>query len=96
MSYRYQARITNQLRRLGGSYDWDRTAFTMDEVPFVDQFNYVTSFDDRKRSASRVPSSRPSAGYTRTVCIYRANRLVNWCVKLNTTLSNLEVLALLS
>jgi valyl-tRNA synthetase len=23
--------------------------------------------------------------------IYRANRLVNWCVKLNTTISNLEV-----
>ena len=23
--------------------------------------------------------------------IYRANRLVNWCVRLNTTLSNLEV-----
>jgi len=23
--------------------------------------------------------------------LYRANRLVNWCVKLNTTLSNLEV-----
>lgn len=23
--------------------------------------------------------------------IYRANRLVNWCVKMNTTLSNLEV-----
>lgn len=29
---RYQARITNQLRRLGGSLDWDRVAFTMDEV----------------------------------------------------------------
>jgi len=28
----YQARITNQLYRLGGSYDWDRVAFTMDEV----------------------------------------------------------------
>lgn len=28
----YQNRITNQLRRLGGSYDWDRVAFTMDEV----------------------------------------------------------------
>jgi valyl-tRNA synthetase len=28
----YQARITNQLRRLGGSYDWTRVAFTMDEV----------------------------------------------------------------
>lgn len=23
--------------------------------------------------------------------LYRANRLVNWCVKMNTTLSNLEV-----
>ena len=23
--------------------------------------------------------------------IYRANRLVNWCVRLNTTISNLEV-----
>lgn len=23
--------------------------------------------------------------------IYRANRLVHWCVKMNTTLSNLEV-----
>ena len=23
--------------------------------------------------------------------IYRANRLVNWCVQMNTTLSNLEV-----
>ncbi len=23
--------------------------------------------------------------------LYRANRLVNWCVKLSTTLSNLEV-----
>ena len=23
--------------------------------------------------------------------VYRANRLVNWCVRLNTTISNLEV-----
>lgn len=29
---RYQTKITNQLHRLGGSYDWDRVAFTMDEV----------------------------------------------------------------
>ena len=29
---RYQERITNQLRRLGGSYDWDRVAFTMNDV----------------------------------------------------------------
>ena len=30
----YQSRITNQLRRLGGSYDWNRVAFTMNEVRF--------------------------------------------------------------
>jgi valyl-tRNA synthetase len=28
----YQNRITDQLRRLGGSYDWSRVAFTMDDV----------------------------------------------------------------
>jgi valyl-tRNA synthetase len=28
----YQNRITNQLHRLGGSYDWDRVAFTMNPV----------------------------------------------------------------
>lgn len=29
---RYQHRITDQLRRLGGSCDWGRAAFTMNEV----------------------------------------------------------------
>ncbi|KAL0066865.1 valine--tRNA ligase [Marasmius tenuissimus] len=68
----YQGRITNQLQRLGGSYDWDRAAFTM--------------------------SPALSKAVVETFCrlhedgvIYRANRLVNWCVRLNTTLSNLEV-----
>jgi valyl-tRNA synthetase len=68
----YQSRITNQLHRLGGSYDWDRVAFTMDP--------------------------KLSKAVIETFCrlhedgiIYRANRLVNWCIKLNTTLSNLEV-----
>ncbi|ESK83669.1 valine-trna ligase [Moniliophthora roreri MCA 2997] len=68
----YQGRITNQLQRLGGSYNWDRAAFTM--------------------------SPSLSKAVIETFCrlhedgiIYRANRLVNWCVRLNTTLSNLEV-----
>ncbi|KAJ3564931.1 hypothetical protein NP233_g7968 [Leucocoprinus birnbaumii] len=68
----YQDRITKQLYRLGGSYDWDRASFTMDP--------------------------KLSKAVIETFCrlhedgiIYRANRLVNWCVKLNTTLSNLEV-----
>ena len=71
----YQHRITDQLRRLGGSYDWSRVAFTMDE--------------------------NLSKAVIETFCrlhedgiIYRANRLVNWCVRLNTTLSNLEVCVL--
>ncbi|KAF8257302.1 tRNA synthetases class I-domain-containing protein [Lactarius quietus] len=68
----YQERITKQLYRLGGSYDWSRVAFTM--------------------------NPQLSAAVVETFCrlheegiIYRANRLVNWCVRLNTTLSNLEV-----
>ncbi|THV07564.1 hypothetical protein K435DRAFT_959639 [Dendrothele bispora CBS 962.96] len=68
----YQGRITNQLYRLGGSYDWNRVAFTMNPAL--------------------------SKAVIETFCrlhedgvIYRANRLVNWCVRLNTTLSNLEV-----
>lgn len=28
----YQARITGQLKRLGTSFDWDRVAFTMNDV----------------------------------------------------------------
>ena len=28
----YQSRISGQLQRLGGLYDWNRVAFTMDEV----------------------------------------------------------------
>ncbi|KAK7696380.1 AP-1 adaptor complex sigma subunit Aps1 [Cerrena zonata] len=68
----YQERITDQLRRLGGSCEWGRSAFTMNE-------NF-------------------SKAVIETFCrlhedgiLYRANRLVNWCVRLNTTLSNLEV-----
>ncbi|KAF2417220.1 valyl-tRNA synthetase-like protein [Tothia fuscella] len=68
----YHNRINHVLRRLGGSYDWTREAFTMDE--------------------------NLSAAVMETFCrlhdeglIYRANRLVNWCTKLQTALSNLEV-----
>ncbi|KAG8735288.1 hypothetical protein FRC10_010763 [Ceratobasidium sp. 414] len=68
----YQGRITKQMQRLGGSYDWSRVAFTMDE--------------NLSRAVSETFCRLHEDGI-----IYRANRLVNWCVKLNTTLSNLEV-----
>ncbi|KAI0843014.1 tRNA synthetases class I-domain-containing protein [Hypoxylon sp. FL0890] len=68
----YHKRINNAQRKMGGSTDWSREAFTMDK--------------------------NLSAAVTETFVklheegiIYRANRLVNWCTKLNTALSNLEV-----
>ncbi|TFY51713.1 hypothetical protein EVG20_g10870, partial [Dentipellis fragilis] len=68
----YQHRITTQLCRLGGSYDWSRVAFTMNEpLSKAVTENFCRLHEDG--------------------IIYRANRLVNWCVKMNTTLSNLEV-----
>ncbi|EPQ53150.1 hypothetical protein GLOTRDRAFT_100848 [Gloeophyllum trabeum ATCC 11539] len=68
----YQARITNQMRRLGGSFDWSRAAFTMDEPRYKAVIeNFCRLHEDG--------------------ILYRANRLVNWCVRLHTTLSNLEV-----
>ncbi|KAJ7714328.1 tRNA synthetases class I-domain-containing protein [Mycena olivaceomarginata] len=68
----YQSRITRQLHRLGGSYDWDRAVFTMDEK--------------RNKAVIETFCRLHEEGI-----IYRANRLVHWCVKMNTTLSNLEV-----
>ncbi|KAF9050760.1 valine-tRNA ligase [Hymenopellis radicata] len=68
----YQTRITEQLHRLGGSYDWSRVAFTMNEqLSKAVIENFCRLHEDG--------------------VLYRANRLVNWCVQLNTTLSNLEV-----
>ncbi|KAL8811437.1 MAG: hypothetical protein Q9200_001787 [Gallowayella weberi] len=68
----YHQNINSVLKRMGGSFDWTREAFTMDE--------------------------NCSAAVTETFVqlheegiIYRANRLVNWCTKLSTALSNLEV-----
>jgi valyl-tRNA synthetase len=45
---------------------------------------------DRKQNLSRAVSETFCRLHEDGI-IYRANRLVNWCVKLNTTLSNLEV-----
>ncbi|TVY41255.1 Valine--tRNA ligase, mitochondrial [Lachnellula subtilissima] len=68
----YHEKINTVLRRMGGSFDWTREAFTMDEnfAAAVTE-TFVTLHDQG--------------------IIYRGNRLVNWCTKLNTSLSNLEV-----
>ena len=65
-------KINSVLRRMGGSFDWTREAFTMDKnLSAAVTETFVKLHDEG--------------------VIYRANRLVNWCVKLNTSLSNLEV-----
>ena len=68
----YHKNITNQLKRLGGSMDWTREAFTMDEnLSAAVRETFIQLHDEG--------------------IIYRANRLVNWCTALSTSLSNLEV-----
>lgn len=70
--HKYHANISKQLKKLGGSMDWTREAFTMDE------------------NLSRAVKTTFVQLYEEGI-IYRANRLVNWCSALSTSLSNLEV-----
>lgn len=91
----YQTRITSQLKRLGGSCDWDRAAFTMDEARFARSQNphpsnaYASILDTLQTRVKAVMEN--FCRLHEDGVIYRANRLVNWCVRMNTTLSNLEV-----
>ncbi|KAL9051710.1 MAG: hypothetical protein Q9162_005860 [Coniocarpon cinnabarinum] len=68
----YHQRINAVLRRLGGSMDWSREAFTMSP--------------ELSRAVTETFVRLHDQGY-----IYRSNRLVNWCTRLNTALSNIEV-----
>jgi valyl-tRNA synthetase len=68
----YHKNINNVQRRMGGSFDWSREAFTMNpNFSAAVTETFVTLHDEG--------------------LIYRDNKLVNWCTKLNTALSNLEV-----
>ena len=69
--HQYHSNITNQLKKLGGSMDWSREAFTMDSNFSAAVVRTFTQLSDEG-------------------IIYRANRLVNWCSTLQTTLSNEE------
>ncbi|KAF2224229.1 tRNA synthetases class I-domain-containing protein [Elsinoe ampelina] len=68
----YHQKINKVLKRMGGSFDWTREAFTMDE--------------NLSAAVTETFVRMHEEGY-----IYRSNRLVNWCSKLSTALSNLEV-----
>ncbi|KAH6714393.1 valyl-tRNA synthetase [Leptodontidium sp. MPI-SDFR-AT-0119] len=68
----YHQNINRVLRKMGGSFDWTREAFTMDENCTAAVLETFVKLHEEG-------------------IIYRANRLVNWRTKLNTAVSNLEV-----
>jgi valyl-tRNA synthetase len=74
--------IINQLKRLGASCDWDRTAFTMSGAP-----NAPTDEDGNFHDAViKVFVEMYKKGL-----IYRGKRLVNWDPHFETAISDLEV-----
>ncbi|KAK4980865.1 hypothetical protein LTR66_010321 [Elasticomyces elasticus] len=68
----YHEKINTVLKRMGGSFDWTREAFTMSpELSAAVKETFVRLHEEK--------------------LIYRSDKLVNWCCRLNTALSNLEV-----
>ncbi|HEY0706668.1 MAG TPA: valine--tRNA ligase [Polyangia bacterium] len=65
-------RILEQLKVMGTSVDWDRTAFTMDPA--------------YSKAVTEVFVRLYDEGL-----LYRAKRLINWCISCRTALSDLEV-----
>lgn len=64
--------ILDQLKKLGASCDWSRTAFTMDE-------NYKKAVETA------------FLHYHKKGLIYQGERVINWCPRCATSLSDLEI-----
>ena len=64
--------ILEQLKKIGSSCDWSRTAFTMDK-----------NYQDAVKAAF--------LHYYKKGWIYQGERVINWCVKCQTSLSDLEL-----
>ena len=75
-------KIINQLKRLGASCDWDRTAFTMSGAPGAPK-GEDGNFHD---AVIKVFVEMYNKGL-----IYRGKRLVNWDPHFETAISDLEV-----
>ena len=64
--------ITQQMRKMGGSCDWSRERFTMDEgCSRAVRVVFVRLYEEG--------------------LVYRANRIINWCPRCHTALSDIEV-----
>jgi valyl-tRNA synthetase len=68
----YGGKITEQMRKLGDSCDWERERFTMDE------------------GCNRAVREHFVRLYEKGL-VYRGNRLINWCPRCGTSLSDAEV-----
>ncbi len=79
---KYGGRIIEQLKRLGASCDWSRTAFTMSGAPGAPAGNEGNFHD----AVIRVFVDMYDKGL-----IYRGKRLVNWDPHFETAISDLEV-----
>ncbi|MXU66077.1 valine--tRNA ligase [Oceanomicrobium pacificus] len=75
--------IINQLKRLGASCDWERTAFTMSGAPGAPAAEKQGNFHD---AVIKVFVDMYEKGL-----IYRGKRLVNWDPHFETAISDLEV-----
>jgi valyl-tRNA synthetase len=74
----YGGNITNQMKRLGASVDWDREYFTMDEnLSRAVREVFVRLYEEKDSAGNRL--------------IYRAKYIVNWCPRCETAISDLEV-----
>jgi valyl-tRNA synthetase len=74
----YGSNITNQMKRLGASVDWDREYFTMDEnLSRAVREVFVRLYEEKDSDGNRL--------------IYRAKYIVNWCPRCETAISDLEV-----
>jgi valyl-tRNA synthetase len=69
---KYHSRISEQIRKMGASCDWEREAFTLD--------------DERSAAVTKA-----FIQLYKKKLIYRDKRLVNWCPRCKTVLSDIEV-----
>ena len=77
--------ITNQLKRLGASCDWERTAFTMSGAPGDTRVGHENS-PDMNKAVMKTFVDLYNKGL-----IYKGKRLVNWDPHFETAISDLEV-----
>ncbi len=77
--------ITEQLKRLGASCDWDRTAFTMAGAPGDTRAGHENS-PDMNKAVMKTFVDLYNKGL-----IYKGKRLVNWDPHFETAISDLEV-----